>query len=122
LWYANSELLLRLMPAGINLVCAAYFAFGLSNPPALPTRMAALHHRVAPGDLPAPLVRYTTGVTRVWVGFFILNAAVSAIVALIGSREIWALYNGLIAYLAVAGLFAAEYAYRRLVFYKNNLL
>lgn len=122
LWYANSELLLRLLPAGINLGLAVYFGLGLVYPPTLPTRMAALQHGVPVHELPSAVRRYTTSITRLWMSFFLLNASVSAFTALVGSRELWALYNGLIAYALVGVLFAAEFAYRRLIFYKKHEL
>src|SRR5690625_702999 len=37
-WYTNSEQLLRLLPAGINLSLALVFAAGLIWPPTLPAR------------------------------------------------------------------------------------
>ncbi|MDQ2076975.1 hypothetical protein [Marinimicrobium sp. ABcell2] len=120
LWYANSEVLLRLLPTGINLALAAVFAAGLIWPPTVPTRMAALHRGVSYQELPPAVLRYTLWVTRLWVGFFLLNASVSAFTALVASREVWALYNGLLAYVVVGTLFAAEYGYRRLVFYKKH--
>lgn len=120
LWFANSELLLRLLPAGFNLALAGYFALGLFYPPTLPARMAALERGVTPDRLPAAVAAYTRAVTRVWVVFLLLNGTVAAATALLASREVWALYNGLIAYIAIGGLFAAEYAYRRLVFYKKH--
>lgn len=120
LWYANSELLLRLLPAGINLSLALVFAAGLIWPPTLPGRMAALHRGVPIAELPPPVRQYTTWVTRLWVAFFVLNAGVSALTAWAGTRELWALYNGFFAYVIVGTLLAAEYGYRRLVFYKKH--
>jgi len=120
LWHTNSELLLRLLPAGINLSLALAFAAGLIWPPTLPARMAALHRGMAHGELPPPVLHYTSWVTRLWVLFFMLNAGVSALTAWAGSRELWALYNGFFAYLIVGALLAAEYGYRRLVFYKKH--
>ena len=120
LWHTNSELLLRLLPTGINLSLALVFAAGLIWPPTLPARMAALHRGTPYGDLPPPVLHYTSWVTRLWVGFFVLNAGVSALTAWAGSRELWALYNGFFAYLIMGTLLAAEYGYRRLVFYKKH--
>lgn len=121
-WYANSELLLRLLPAGINLTLAGIFTWGLLRPPALPTRLAALQRGVSAAELPAPIVRYTRTVAGVWTGFFLFNATLATLTALLASRELWALYNGLIAYGLVGALFAAEYAYRRLILYKKHAL
>lgn len=119
-WYTNSELLLRLLPAGINLSLALVFAAGLIWPPTLPARMAALHRGVPYSDLPPPVRHYTSWVTRLWVVFFVFNAGVSVLTAWVGSRELWALYNGFVSYLIVGVLFAGEYGYRRLIFYKKH--
>lgn len=64
------------------------------------------------GNLDADERRYCRRVTLVWCAFFAANAAVAAALALGGTREEWALYTGLVAYLLVGALFAAEYLYR----------
>jgi uncharacterized membrane protein len=119
-WFANSELLLRLIPTGINLALAGVFGAGLIWPPTVPTRMAALHRGVSYQELPPPVTHYTRWVTGLWVIFFLFNAGISALTALVGSREVWALYNGFLAYVLVGTLLAAEYGYRRLIFYKKH--
>lgn len=117
LWQLNSERLLLFLPAIINLMLAAFFSYTLIVRPTLPARMAA---RSFEGELPPAVLRYTTAVTCVWIGFFLLNASVATWTALGASREAWVLYNGLIAYFLVAALFAAEYGYRRLVYMKRH--
>src|SRR5690625_5061778 len=87
-WYINSELLLRLLPAGINLSLALVVAAGLIWPPMVPARMAALHRGVPYSDLPPPVRHYTSWVTRLWVVFFVFNAGVSVLTAWVGSREL----------------------------------
>src|SRR5690625_2554783 len=64
-WYTNSELLLRLLPAGINLSLALVFAAALFWPPTVPARMAALHRGAPHGDLAPPVPHDTCGATRV---------------------------------------------------------
>jgi len=54
-------------------------------------------------------------VTAVWVGFLLVNAAISLWTVLWGSLEQWALWNGLLSYLAMGTLFTAEYLVRRVV-------
>src|SRR5690606_27017397 len=108
-----------LFPALINLAGAAVFAYSLLFPPTLPARLAARDYGEV---LPPPVLCYTTWVTRLWVVFFLLNGLVAAMLALFASRELWMLYNGLLAYMAVAALFAGEYAYRTLVFRKRHSL
>jgi uncharacterized membrane protein len=61
-------------------------------------------------------VRYCRTVTWVWCGFFALNAVVATTLALAASRETWALYCGVLAYVAIGGLLAAEYVVRKVRF------
>ena len=119
LWWVNSETLLKLLPAGINIGLASYFAYTLWRPPSIPTRAATFEYH---GNLPPVVERYTIAVTRLWCVFFIVNASIALVTALFFSREIWALYNGLLAYLAIGLLFAFEYAYRILIFHKKHAL
>lgn len=119
LWRVNSEILLQLLPAFINLGLASYFGYTLWRPPSVPTRIATLEYH---GNLPVVVERYTIAVTRLWCGFFIVNACVALATALFFSREVWALYNGLIAYMAIGLLFALEYSYRILIFHKKHAL
>lgn len=117
-WWSNSETGLKLVPVVINLALAAGFGWTLARPPTLPARMALLQH----GFMTPAIERYTHRVTCLWIGFFCLNATLALITALWMSRESWVLYNGLIAYLLIALLFAGEYSYRRLVFFKQHNL
>lgn len=105
----NDETLLRLYPAGVSLALLAVFALSLYYPPTTVERIARLSHP----DLPAEGVRYTRHVTSVWCAFFAVNATIAAWTAIAASRETWALYNGLIAYLAMGVLFAGEWLLRR---------
>lgn len=117
-WLLNSELLLKLVPAFINGVLALSFGYTLYNPPTLPARMAQLQH----GFMTPAIEQYTTGITIMWIGFFCFSGSLALITALWMSREWWLLYNGLISYLLIGALFAVEYAYRRLVFFKKHNL
>lgn len=119
LWWLNSETLLLLLPAGIHLGGAALFASSLRYPPTMPARMAARHYGL---PLPPPVVAYTTWVTRIWVAFFLFNALLVTGIALWGSREMWVLYNGLLAYFAVGALFIGEYLFRQCVFKRRHPL
>ena len=109
---ANDETLLRLYPAGISLALLALFGLSLRTPPSIVERIARISHP----DLPEEAVRYTRHVTEVWCGFFVINAAISIWSALAASREIWAVYNGFIVYLAMGMLFAGEWLLRRHLF------
>lgn len=120
LWWADSALLLQLLPSGISLAIAGYFAWGLIEPPGLPDRMAALEHGVAYEQLDPRIRAYTRRVALLWLAFLLANAALVAVLALFASRAWWALYTGILAYVAMGGLFALEYAYRHLVFFRKH--
>ena len=105
----NSELLLRLYPAAMSLGFLLLFGLSLRWPPSMIERFARLHE---PG-LPPEGVRYTRRVTQLWCGFFVVNGGIALWTALYASRETWELYNGLIAYLLMGALFAAEWLVRR---------
>jgi uncharacterized membrane protein len=68
------------------------------------------------GTLTDELAAYARTVTRLWTLLFAGAALTSALLALSGNRDAWSLFTNLVNYLLVAGLFAAEYAYRRLRF------
>jgi uncharacterized membrane protein len=105
----NSETLLRLYPAGINFGMLLVFSLSLINPPSMVERFARLHEP----ELPPSGVIYTRHVTQFWCGFFVINGAVAIFTALHTSKETWALYNGLIAYLLMGAIFAGEWLLRR---------
>jgi uncharacterized membrane protein len=105
----NSEMLLRLYPAAVNLGMLLLFGLSLKYPPSMVERFA----RTSEPDLPLAGVTYTRRVTQVWCGFFIANGGIATHTALNSSRETWALYNGFIAYLLMGALFAGEWLFRR---------
>lgn len=105
----NSELLLRLYPAAVNLGMLMLFCLSLAFPPSMIERFA----RLGEPDLPAAAVDYTRCVTQVWCAFFIGNGAVSVYTALYADRGVWALYNGFVAYLLMGTLFGGEWLVRR---------
>ena len=105
----DSEALLRFYPLAVNAAMLALFAASLKNPPSMVERFARLREPA----LPPAGVAYTRQVTRLWCGFFVANGALAAYTALAASREVWAWYNGFIAYLLIGLLFAGEWLYRR---------
>jgi uncharacterized membrane protein len=98
-------------PVFINLGLASVFAASLVFPPSIIERIA----RLSDPDLPPRAVRYTRHVTMVWVAFLLCNALISLATAVWGTLAQWTLWNGLLSYLAMGILFAAEYAVRRVV-------
>lgn len=76
-----------------------------------PTMVESLARRRL-GHLDAEDVAYCRRVTEVWCVFFVANTSLILWLALRAPIELWALYTGLVAYLLVGVLFAAELTYR----------
>lgn len=95
-------------PVIINAALALVFSYSLANPPPVIERLA----RLTQADLPPHAIAYTRKVTKVWLGFFIINAIIACYTALFTNLETWTLYNGLIAYILMGVLFTAEYLVR----------
>lgn len=106
--WSNQLDTLLFYPILVNALMLLIFGWSLFYPPSLIERLARLQHP----DLPPEGVIYTRRVTLVWCGFFIVNGALALATALWASLEIWSLYNGLIAYVLMGVLFAAEYLVR----------
>lgn len=106
---AGPELtVLKTYPLLINLAGAGYGLYTLTHPPSAIERLA----RASGMAVDSAGTRYTRGVTKLWVLFFLLNGLVSAYTALWCSTAVWSLYNGFISYCLVALLFVTEYCYR----------
>lgn len=105
---SNSAGFLLYYPVCMNLLMFMIFFASLLRPPSMIERFA----RLTDPDLPEEGVRYTRQVTKVWCGFFVINGGVALYSCVAASMAFWTLYNGAIAYLLMAGLFAGEYAFR----------
>lgn len=101
---------LKSYPVVMNTFMLVLFSFSLWRPPSMIERFARLHEP----DLPAAAIPYTRKVTMVWCGFFVVNGTI-ATATLFASNQVWALYNGLVAYVLMGLLFAGEYCVRRRV-------
>lgn len=104
------ELAVKAYPVLVSLAVAGVFAVSLLFPPTVVERIARLREP----DLAAAGVAYTRRVTGIWLAFLLGNAAVSAATGLWGTLEIWTLWNGLLSYVLMGGLFAGELMYRKL--------
>ena len=107
----NQALPLKLYPLLVNVVMLLVFATSLRFGPPVVERLARLQEP----DLPPFAVAYTRRVTQVWCGFFVLNGGLALVTALWASDRTLALYNGLLAYVMMAVLFAGEWLVRRRV-------
>jgi uncharacterized membrane protein len=105
---SNHGLPLKLYPVMVNAALLAAFGLSLWHPPSVIERLA----RLQDPQLPEEAVAYTRTVTQVWCGFFLLNGSIALATALFASDALWALYNGLIAYLLIGLLVAGEWLLR----------
>jgi uncharacterized membrane protein len=103
-WFRNDGLPLKLYPVLVNLALLTVFALSLRHPPTVIERLA----RLQTPDLPAAAIPYVTRVTRAWCLFFTINGGIALWTALAASDAVWALYNGLIAYVLIAAMFLGE--------------
>jgi len=104
----DADIGLLFYPVIINSALALIFSYSLANPPPVIERLA----RLTQVDLPPHAVVYTRTVTKVWLGFFIINGLIATYTALFTSLQTWTLYNGFIAYIFMALLFTGEYLVR----------
>ena len=99
---------LKLYPVAVNAALLGVFALSLWRPPTVIERIA----RLSDPALPAEGVAYTRRVTQAWCVFFTVNGALALATALLGSDEVWMLYNGLLAYGLIGLMFAGEWLLR----------
>jgi uncharacterized membrane protein len=102
---------LKLYPALVNAVMFGLFAMSLWRGPTVVERLARLRE----SHFPPAAVAYTRRVTQVWCVFFVVNGLAAVATALWASAAAWALYNGLLSYVAMGVLMGAEWLVRRRV-------
>lgn len=112
----QTEAWLKLYPVAMNAGALGIFAATLFRPPSFIERLA----RLMEPDLPESGVRWTRRVTEVWCVFFILNGSIALYTALYCSMQVWALYNGLIAYVLMGILLGGEFVLRRIYRQKHT--
>lgn len=98
-----------LVPAAVSTVLLAAFGATLVSGTPMVERFARLQHP----DLSAPEVAWCRLWTVLWCGFFVANATVSVVLALLASHRVWAIYNGGVAYVLMGLMFAVEWAIRK---------
>lgn len=109
---ARGERLMELLyfpPVAMNVAMLLLFGRTLvKGRTPLVTRIA-----LALGSQPSAEVRaYTRSVTWAWVGFFVVMALTSALLALLAPPALWSLFANFINYLLIGLFFLLEYAVR----------
>lgn len=107
LWLNEPKLLL-LVPALVSAGLLLAFGRSLGSGPTVIESIA----RMQVPDLPEEEVRYCRSVTVVWCAFFLGNGGIALWLALTGDVQRWAAYTGLISYVLVGVLYAAEFVVR----------
>jgi uncharacterized membrane protein len=107
----GSSATLLFYPVVVNAMLFALFGYSLVHPPTVIERLARLREP----NLPPSGVAYTRRVTIAWLAFFVVNGSLALATAIAADVSVWSLYNGLIAYLLMGAMFAAEFAVRRRV-------
>lgn len=107
----DPQLGLLLYPLLVNMSFLAFFGSSLFSSQTVVEKLA----RLTQPDLPQQAVAYTRKVTQIWCVFFVINGAISAYTAIYSSHQMWLLYNGLIAYVAIGTLIAVEWLVRKKV-------
>jgi uncharacterized membrane protein len=104
----NDPRALLFVPALVNGALLLAFARSLGSGPPLVETFARLRHP----ELSPAQVRHCRSVTAVWCCFFAANAGVSLWLALWDDLWLWTLYTGVVAYVLMGALFAAEFVVR----------
>ena len=105
----DTQVAAKAYPVVISGGLAFFFAASLWRPPSLVERMAELG-----GETLSPAIRlYCRRVTMVWALWLAINTLIAAALAIFGSLEAWALWTGLLSYLVMGLIFAAEFILRR---------
>ena len=104
----NRESSLLFLPVAINSGMLVMFGWTLIKPPTMVEQFAVM----LAGSISAEERRYCRAVTWVWTMFFAVNIVVATGTALYASRQMWAIYNGLVAYVLIGLVFTVELVYR----------
>ncbi|MBQ3674754.1 MAG: DNA gyrase subunit B [Campylobacter sp.] len=102
-----------LYPVLINAFLGAVFYFSLANTPMI-TKFAMLKEK----NLEPKALIYTRNLTKIWIGFFVINGGVSGLLALCENKVYWGVYCGAISYVFIGILLFGEIIFRK--FYIKN--
>lgn len=92
-------------PVAVNLGFLLLFYASLSAPKNF---IQCIAEKIEKRPLDSIGIKYTNYLTRIWCVVFLMNATISIYLAWHEMLEKWTLYNGVVAYLAVATLFLGE--------------
>lgn len=107
----DSAIAAKAYPVVLSGGLAVLFGVSLVQPRCLVERIAELN-----GDALSAAARlYCWRVTLVWTVWLVINAMISAGLAVAGSLAAWALWTGFISYVVMGLIFSGEFLLRRLL-------
>ncbi|MDW6001848.1 COG4648 family protein [Vibrio mangrovi] len=101
---------LKFYPVAVNFCMLILFLSSIIRPPTIIERLA----RLKDPQLPPAGVRYTSRVTTIWCGFFVLNGSI-ALYTCFQPISVWTLYNGLVSYFLMGSLLLGEWVIRQFI-------
>ncbi len=105
----GDRLFLRLVPAAVYLVLFELFRASLHGP----MSMIEIGARFMEPYAPEFISSYCRKLTRMWCGFFVVNAIVIAVLAIFSPHSWWRAYTGWIIYAVLAVLSVIEFLVRK---------
>lgn len=115
--FSGQPMWFRFYPVAVNGTLLSIFMVSLWRGEPMVERLA----RLSEPDFPEIAKPYTRKVTVMWCCFFVGNGLVALYTALYSSYEVWAWYNGVLAYCLMGLLFAGEWLVRKRVQGKLNV-
>ena len=94
-----------MQPFALSVILYFIFFLSLIYPPTVVERIYMSRKR----KLSSTVKNYCRTMNKVWCLFFCLNAAGAFYTAMYCDITLWAIFNGLVTYLLVGGLFSVEY-------------
>ena len=102
-----------LYPVLMSLVMVVTFAWSLKTQYSVIESFARVQLKLKlTQPTPATVKAYTRTVTKVWCGFFLVNAAIATYTVYFTELKIWTLFNGLISYCLMGLLMLVEWCVR----------
>ena len=111
----NTDFFLKLYPFIVNFLLFVIFILSLKFGPPIIERFA----RIRDKRLTPSKIEYCRKITMIWCIFFVINGSI-AFYTIFLSLDIWILYNGLISYILMGSLMAAELLYRYFFIIKSK--
>ena len=108
-YFLKANVWFRLYPAVMVAIAFAVFAVSLRGVPIVETFARRMGEK-----LDARGVAYCRSVTEAWTLFLAIHLGVT-VATVFCSREVWAIYNGFVAYLLMGAMFVGEWIVRKRV-------